>query len=641
MQHDESLSESSAKPSGPPSDGASESSRKLGLGYLLGFAGRKRWLLSVGCALSAVAMLLTFGPYICIWLVARDLIAVAPDWTAAENLALYGWLAFFLAVASLVLYFFALLCTHACAFHTASNLRKACLDHLMKVQLGYFDTHASGALRRVIDGCAGSTEGLIAHKTPDTAGSIAMVLGLVVTLFVFDWRMGLACLIAAILALACMFSMMGGKNAHFMQRYMQAQVNMAKTGTEYVRGIPVVKVFQQTVFSFKAFHDAIIEYSEMAENYAVKVCAKPQVTSLTVITGIAIFLVPVVILLAPGAEAEGFAAFAVFIADFAFYAIFSAIIATAITRLMFVMEEFEISADAANRTHGILSSPVLAEPAHPETPRAHDIAFDNVCFRYEGADRDALTDVSFEVPQGATVALVGPSGGGKTTAASLVPRFWDVSAGSVRIGGIDVRAIDTAELMQSIAFVFQDNRLFKKSIYENVAAARPDATREDVMSALAAAQCDDILAKLPDGVDTVVGTAGVHLSGGEKQRIALARAICKQAPIVVLDEATAFADPENEALIQKGFAELAKDRTVLMIAHRLSTVVGADKIVVIEDGHVVEQGTHDELLARDGLYARMWEEYQRAALWRIKSDSSVEDEAVVVCESSASEGGER
>lgn len=641
MQQDESSQELPSEASAPPSVDEGAPSRKLGLGYLLGFAGRKRCLLYLGCALAAVAMLLTFGPYVCIWLVARDLIAVAPDWTAAKDLAFYGWLAFFLAVASLVLYFCALLCTHACAFHTASNLRKASLAHLMKVQLGYFDTHASGALRRVIDGCAGSTEGLIAHKTPDTAGSVAMVLGLVVTLFIFDWRMGLACLVAAILSLACMFSMMGGKNAHFMQRYMQAQVNMAKAGTEYVRGIPVVKVFQQTVYSFKAFHDAIKEYSEMAENYAVKVCAKPQVTSLTVITGVAIFLVPTVVFLAPGAQAEGATSFAGFIANFAFYAIFSAIIATAVTRLMFVMEEFEIASDAAKRTHDILSSPILAEPAHPEAPHGHDIVFDHVSFRYEGAEHDALADVSFEVPQGATVALVGPSGGGKTTAASLVPRFWDVDAGSVRIGGVDVRKIDTAELMKSVSFVFQDNRLFKKSIYENVAAARPDATRDDVMAALAAAQCDDILAKLPQGADTVVGTDGVHLSGGEKQRIALARAICKQAPIVVLDEATAFADPENEALIQKGFAELAAGRTVLMIAHRLSTVVGADKIVVIEDGRAVEQGTHDELIACGGLYARMWEEYQRAALWRIASDAPAQEEAAIACVASAGEGGAR
>lgn len=639
MQHDESTQQQSLKEDAAPPDGSNEP--KLGLRYLLGFAGQKRGLLYVGCALSALSMLLTFGPYICIWLVARDLIAVAPDWAAAENLALYGWLAFALAVASLVLYFFALLCTHACAFHTASNLRKACLGHLMKVQLGYFDTHASGALRRIIDGCAGATEGLIAHKTPDTVGSLAMVLGLIVTLFVFDWRMGLACLTAAIIAIACMFSMMGGKNAHFMQRYMQAQVDMAKAGTEYVRGIPVVKVFQQTVYSFKAFHDAIAEYSEMAENYTVKVCAKPQVTSLTAITGIAIFLVPVVIFLAPGAETQGFAAFVDFIANFAFYAIFSAIIATAITRLMFVMEEVEISADAAKRAHGILSSPVLAEPTNPDTPNTHDIAFDHVSFRYEGADRNALSDVSFTVPQGSTVALVGPSGGGKTTAASLVPRFWDVTSGSVRIGGIDVREIDVRELMESIAFVFQDNRLFKKSIYDNVAAARPNATRADVMAALAAAQCDDILAKLPDGVDTVVGTAGMYLSGGEKQRIALARAICKQAPIVVLDEATAFADPENEALIQKGFAELARGRTVLMIAHRLSTVVGADKIVVIEDGHVAEQGTHDELIALGGLYARMWGEYQRAALWRITSDAPTEGSVVVQDETVIAEGGAR
>lgn len=620
-------------------DESNGSERKLGLGYLLQFSGSRRALLYVGCLLSALSMLLGFGPYICIWLAARDLIMVAPDWAAAPDLTLYAWLAFWLAVACLLAYFFALLCTHACAFRTASNLRKACLEHLMEVQLGYFDTHPSGALRRVIDGCAGATEGLLAHKTPDTVGSIAMVLGMVVTLFVFDWRMGLSCLLAAVVSIACMFSMMGGKNAHFMQRYQQALVDMSKTGTEYVRGIPVVKVFQQTVYSFKAFHDAIQAYSEMAENYSVKACAKPQVTSLTAISGVAIFLVPAALILAPGALSAGHDAFIGFIADFAFYAIFSAVIATACTRLMFVVEEIEISADASRRVEGILSAPILAEPEHPKTPEDHGIQFDDVSFRYEGADRDALEHVSFAVPQGNTVALVGPSGGGKTTAASLVPRFWDVSSGSVSIGGVDVRDMDTKKLMDDVAFVFQNNRLFKMSIYENVALGREHATRDDVMAALSAAQCDDILAKLPQGVDTIIGTEGTHLSGGEMQRIALARAICKQAPVVVLDEATAFADPENEALIQKGFAELASGRTVLMIAHRLSTVVGADSIVVIDGGHVVEQGTHSELVAAGGLYASMWNQYQSAAQWRIESRSNRDAAIAVTQVGSAAEGG--
>lgn len=601
--------------------------RKLGLGYLLQFAEKRRALLYVGCFLSACAMLLSFGPYICIWLVARDLIQVAPAWASAENLAVYGWAAFWIAVVSLLLYFIALLCTHACAFRTAGNLRRKSLAHLMKVQLGYFDTHASGELRRIIDGCAGATEGLIAHKVPDTVGSIAMVLGMVITLFVFDWRMGLACLLAAVASIACMFAMMGGKSAHFMQRYQQALVNMSKTGTEYVRGIPVVKVFQQTVYSFKAFHDAINEYSEMAENYAIKVCAKPQVTSLTIINGIAIFLVPVVVLLAPAAFEAGSAGFATFIADFAFYAIFSAIISTACTRLMFVMEEIEVSQDAAKRLHALLASPVLKNTTNPQTPKDHAITFENVGFRYEGAEVDALKDISFDIAEGSTVALVGLSGGGKSTTASLVPRFWDVSSGAVRIGSVDVRDIDIHALMESVAFVFQDNRLFKKSIYENVAAARPDATREEVLAALSAAQCDDILAKLPDGVDTVIGAHGIHLSGGEKQRIALARALCKQAPIVVLDEATAFADPENEALMQQGFAKLAEGKTVLMIAHRLSTVVNADKIVVIADGRVAEQGTHDELVQADGLYARMWRKYQQAATWQISRGDEVREAA--------------
>lgn len=619
------MQEETAEIHRPTQDRNGSDPEKLGLGYLLKFAGKRRALLYVGCFLSACAMLVSFGPYICIWLVARDLIQVAPTWADAQNLTTYGWIAFWLAVASLLLYFIALLCTHACAFRTAGNLRRKSLAHLMKVQLGYFDTHASGELRRIIDGCAGATEGLIAHKMPDTIGSIAMVLGMVAMLFIFDWRMGLACLLAAVASIACMFAMMGGKSAHFMQRYQQTLVNMSKTGTEYVRGIPVVKVFQQTVYSFKAFHDAITEYSEMAENYAVKVCAKPQVTSLTLINGIAIFLVPVVVLLAPAAYQTGGTGFATFIADFAFYAIFSAIIATACTRLMFVMEEIEVSQDAAKRLHALLASPVLENAENPKVPQDHSIAFENVSFRYEGAEDDALRDISFDIPEGSTVGLVGPSGGGKTTAASLVPRFWDVGQGDVRVGGVDVRDIDIHALMESVAFVFQDNRLFKKSIYENVAAARPDATCEDVMEALHAAQCDDILEKLPDGVDTVIGADGIHLSGGEKQRIALARALCKQAPIVVLDEATAFADPENEALMQKGFAKLGEGKTVLMIAHRLSTVVNADKIVVIADGRVAEQGTHDELVQAEGLYARMWGKYQQAAAWQIGENRESEE----------------
>lgn len=606
-----------------------ESSAKLGLGYLLRFAGSRRPLLYIGCLLSAAAMLVGFGPYICIWLVARDLIQVAPDWSAASDLSFYGWLAFALAIIGIAIYFFALMSTHACAFRCAANIRKASLAHLMKVQLGYFDTHASGALRRVIDGCAGATEGLIAHKVPDTAGSVAMVIGMIALLFVFDWRMGLACLACAVISIICMFSMMGGKNAHFMQRYQQALVEMSKTGTEYVRGIPVVKVFQQTVESFKAFHDAINEYSRMAEEYSVKACAKPQVTSLTFITGVAILLVPTALFLAPGELAQGPSSFASFVANFAFYAIFSAVIATACTRLMFVVEEIEISSDAARRINELLSSPVLEESAKPQAPAGSSIEFEDVSFRYEGADRNALDHVSFHVPQGSTVALVGPSGGGKTTAASLVPRFWDVTSGAVKVGGVDVRELDVGDLMDKVAFVFQNNRLFKESIYDNVACGREGATETDVMSALSAAQCADIIEKMPDGVSTVIGADGVHLSGGEQQRIALARAICKDAPIVVLDEASAFADPENEVLIQEAFSNLSVGKTVLMIAHRLSTVVNADKIVVIEDGKVAEQGTHDELLAKGGLYARMWSEYQTAATWKITS-GEVEECAEVV-----------
>ena len=582
---------------------------------LLNYAGNYKGLTFLGLGLSAAAMVLGMAPYICIWLVARDLIAAAPNWTQATGIARYGWMAFGFAVAGIAVYFAALMCTHLAAFRTASNIRKRGMEHLMKTPLGFFDANASGLIRNRLDGAASETETLLAHNLADIVGSAAMLISMIVLMFVFDWRMGTACLLAAVVSIASMFTMMGGKNSRLMAEYQAAQDVMSKAGTEYVRGIPVVKVFQQTVYSFRAFKQAIEDYSAKAEHYQGDVCQLPQSVNLTFTEGAFVFLVPVVCVLAPGALKAG--NFAGFVTDFAFYAVFSAIVSTALARVMFAASGTMLASTALRRIDQVMSAPVLKTTDHPQVPKDNSVEFKDVCFTYEGSEIPALDHVSFLVEPGQTVALVGPSGGGKTTAASLIPRFWDVSSGSVEVGGVDVRETDPHILMDQVAFVFQNDHLFKASILENVRAARPEATRDQVKSALSAAQCDDILEKLPDGIDTVIGTEGTYLSGGEQQRVALARAILKNAPIVVLDEATAFADPENEALIQKAFTVLTKDRTVIMIAHRLSTVVGADRIIVLDSGRVVEEGTHKDLVQAKGLYARMWKDYSQAVNWRI------------------------
>lgn len=584
---------------------------------LLGYAGKYKVLTFLGMFLSAVAMIMGMIPYVCIWLAARDLIKVAPNWTEATEIAKYGWMAFGFAFGGIIVYFAALMCTHLAAFRTAANIRKQGVAHMMKTPLGFFDNNASGYLRNRLDGGAAETETLLAHNLADIVGTAAMFIGMLVLMFIFDWRMGAACLVAAVISVLAMFTMMGGKNAKLMMEYQTAQDVMSKAGTEYVRGIPVVKVFQQTVYSFKAFKAAIEDYSNKAEKYTDGVCRVPQSVNLTCTEGVFIFLVPVVLLIAPSALKGG--DFAGFITNFAFYAVFSAIVSTALARIMFAASGMMLAKTALARIDTVMNAPTLEFADNPQIPKDNSVEFKDVTFTYEGADVPALEHVSFKVLPGQTVALVGPSGGGKTTAASLIPRFWDVSSGVVEVGGVNVKYIDPHILMDKVAFVFQNTRLFKTSILENVRAARPDASREEVLSALHAAQCDDIIEKLPNGIDTLIGSEGTYLSGGEQQRVALARAILKNAPIIVLDEATAFADPENEMLIQKALKTLTEGRTVIMIAHRLSTVVGADNIIVLDNGHIAEEGRHGELASGEGLYARMWNEYNQAVKWKIAS----------------------
>ena len=590
--------------------------KQSSLSRILNYAGGHKNLTLLGCILSALSAILGLIPYVCVWLAARNVLETWPDPSGISGLAHWGWTAVWTAIGSIVLYFMALMSTHIAAFRTARNIRRTAMAHVLKLPLGFFTGNQSGRLRKLIDDNAGLTEDLLAHKLPDLAGTIITPIAAIIMLFLFDWKMGLLCLLTMVLALLSMCLMMGGKNAGFFHRYQKEIERMSGEAVEYVRGIPVVKMFQQTVYSFKAFYAAIMDYSNLAGQYAMS-CRVGQTCFLTFINGAFALLIPAALLLSSGGNIR------TVLVNFIFYSLFAPACGQMINRIMYMSEAVMEADEAVIRLDEILDQKPIEESKVQKRPENAAVSFNHVTFTYPGADRPALDDVSFSVRPGQVTALVGPSGGGKTTAASLIPRFWDADSGTVSIGGVNVRKIHTEDLMEQVAFVFQDTRLFKESLLENIRAARPNASREEVLAAAHAAQCDDILDKLPQGLDTVVGTKGIYLSGGEQQRIALARAILKDAPIVVLDEATAFADPENEQQIQKAFETLTKNKTVLMIAHRLSTVQNADSIIVLSGGKVAEQGSHKSLLALQGVYTAMWEDYQRSAQWKVGKEETV------------------
>lgn len=589
----------------------SKAKGKGNLSVLMDYAGRRRVLTYLSWVLSAVSALTALVPFIFVWLIVREVIEANGNFAAVQgSLSVYGWWAVGSALISMLVYFAALMCSHVAAFRVAGNMRKRAMRHIGALPVGFMNSLGSGRVRRIVNESSGATETYLAHQLPDMVGAFATPVGMIVLLFVFDWRLGLLSLIPTALGFIIMSKMTGKDMARKMKEYQSALEDMNNEAVEYVRGVPVVKTFGQTVFSFKRFKGSIDSYHKWVIAYT-KSLMWPMVAFTTAINCV---FVPLIIagLCFTAGGVDG-----TFLLNLIFYIIFTPIISVTLMKVMFMSENNMIVSDALQRIDGILAIKPLPEPSAPQTPKDNSVTFENVTFAYEGADRNAIDGITLDVKAGETVALVGPSGGGKTTAAGLVARFWDTASGAVKVGGVNVKDIDRQTLNDTVAYVFQDSKLLKTSIFENVRMGRPSATREEVLAALHNAQCDDILNKFPHGVDTVIGSKGVYLSGGEQQRIAIARVMLKNAPVLVLDEATAFADPENEAAVQRAFERLANGRTVIMIAHRLTTVQNADKIYVLKDGKIAEEGTHAWLMEQNGLYHDMYDEYRTSIAWKV------------------------
>jgi ATP-binding cassette subfamily B protein IrtA len=585
--------------------------KQSSLARLFEYAGNYKYLTILSWIFSVVSAWIALVPFYYIWKVIKEVLEVAPHYENAGNIADYGWHAVGFAILSMALYICGLMCSHLSAFHVQANIRSQLMHHIMTLPMGFMDSDGSGKFRKIVNESSEATETYLAHQLPDQAGAIATPVGLLVLLLMFDWRLGLLSLIPVAAAFLIMGSMTGQRMKDKMTEYQNALEEMSSEAVEYVRGIPVVKTFGQTVFSFKRFQYSIEKYEKWTIAYTKELRLPMTFYTMIINAAFAVLIAVTFYVVSRGGEND------TFLLNLLFYIIITPIITVTLNKIMYASENQMIVEDALKRIDGILEKKPLAEAAEKAAPKDMSITFDHVSFRYEDAAKNALHNINLEIREGEHVAFVGPSGGGKSTLASLIARFFDTTEGQIKIGGVNVRDIPSEQLMNMVSFVFQDSKLLKMSIYDNVRMGRKDATREEVMEALKNAQCEDIIGKLPDGIDTVIGAKGTYVSGGEAQRLSIARAMLKNAPVLILDEATAFADPDNEAKVQQAFSKLSEGKTVIMIAHRLSSVVDADRICVLKDGEIVGSGTHKELTEMTGLYAHMWNEYNKSVRWKV------------------------